>query len=340
MSLIELDKKAYFWNLDILSKKAGGVNKIIAVLKDNAYGHGAHLIASMAREFGVKYAVVKNEREAYEIDEFFDNILILSHIPTGFENENFIYAINDLNQISKFKKDTKVHIALDTLMSRNGIKFDDLKTALDEIKRAGLILRGAYTHFRSADEIGGDFFTQKQNYLKAKNALKNLAKNRGINEPIFHSCNSAATQRSEIIDDEFIRVGMAQFGYEQFASVSFGKKLKPVLKLYADKISQRVLKKGEKIGYGGVYEASEDINIATYDLGYGDGLFRCDKSINPLLAGGKLILGKMSMDSFSSPDYGKRVCVIDDARVFAKAFHTIEYEVLVKLSPFIERVII
>ncbi|MCI6988143.1 MAG: alanine racemase [Campylobacter sp.] len=340
MSLIELDKKAYFWNLDILSKKAGGADKIIAVLKDNAYGHGARLVASMAREFGIKFAVVKNEREAYEIDEFFDEILILSHIPTGLESQKFTYAINDLSQISKLKKGTKVHIALDTLMSRNGIKFADLQTTLDEIQKYGLILRGAYTHFRCADEIGGDFFTQKQNYIKAKLALKTLAKDQGINSLVFHSCNSAATQRSEIIDDDFIRVGIAQFGYEQFNSISFGKSLKPVLKLYADKISQRVLKKGEKIGYGGVYEASENIDIVTYDLGYGDGLFRCDKSINPLLAGGKLILGKMSMDSFSSPDYGKRVCVIDDARMFAKAFHTIEYEILVKLSPFIKRVII
>ena len=83
-----------------------------------------------------------------------------------------------------------------------------------------------------------------------------------------------------------------------------------------------------------------------YDLGYADGLFRYDGKgileLNERTKDGKkaCLLGRMSMDSFSCADLGERVCVFDDARVWAKFFDTIEYEILAKLSPFIPRVLV
>ena len=83
--------------------------------------------------------------------------------------------------------------------------------------------------------------------------------------------------------------------------------------------------------------ADKDINIATYDLGYGDGLLRYAGDGELPLANGKAMLGKMSMDSFSCEDAGDWVCVFDDANVWARYFDTINYDILVKLSPNIKR---
>lgn len=334
MSEILLNRSAYLNNLFQICKKAGGKERVILVLKDNAYGHGARLIASEAAKFGIKFAAVKNESEAVELSEYFKDILILSHIPTGKESEKFIYAINDISNLSVLKAGTRVHFAVDTLMHRNGISMELIEQACKTAKARGLLICGAYTHFRSADEVSGDYFVQRENFKIAK---EQIVKFSGLkpDELIFHSHNSAGLERFGKLDNEFIRVGMAQYGYAQFDE---SLRLERVLELWAHRISARVLKAGQSVGYGGKFCAKEDMQIATYDLGYGDGLLRYNGEGELNLASGERILGKMSMDNFSSRDGGERVCVIKDARVWAKFFNTIEYEILVKLSPSIRRI--
>ncbi|EDO8085604.1 alanine racemase, partial [Campylobacter jejuni] len=95
MSLIKIDQKAYEYNLRHIAKKIGSFQRLICVFKDNAYGHGAKLLAPLAKNLGVSFVAVKSEEEAREIEEFFENILILSHRPHGNENSRFIYALND-----------------------------------------------------------------------------------------------------------------------------------------------------------------------------------------------------------------------------------------------------
>ena len=124
-----------------------------------------------------------------------------------------------------------------------------------------------------------------------------------------------------------------QFGYGDGS-------LKKVLKLYAQKLSSRELKKGQGIGYGGTYVADRSLKVATYDLGYADGLFRYNGKGQLKLANGKELLGKMSMDSFSCEDSGEEICVFNDANLWAEFFHTINYEILVKLHPSIKRILI
>ena len=77
MAKILLNKENLFYNLDVISKKAGAISKIAIVLKDNAYGHGILEIAHLANEFGIKKAVVKSLQEALVIVKLFDDILIV-----------------------------------------------------------------------------------------------------------------------------------------------------------------------------------------------------------------------------------------------------------------------
>lgn len=336
MSKIIISKSNYIHNINIISGKVGGIDKIMLVLKDNAYGHGILEIANLAKDLGIDKVAVRNEREAFLIKDLFNKILILSHTPTSNESDFFIYALNSKDDIKKIKPGTKIHIAVDTFMRRNGILCGDFEEVFNMALSYDICICGAYTHFRCADEFNGDFFIQRDNFLKSKEKLIDLSSKFGLTLD-FHSCNSASVERCNNFYDDYSRVGIAQFGYSQFVDIG----LKPVLKLYADKMSSRILKKGERVGYGGVFCADKDIAIATYDLGYSDGLFRCNNGKNYLLDDGNLpILGRMSMDSFISYDVGNEVCVINDARVWANYFATIEYEILVKLSQNIKRVVI
>ena len=334
MSEILLDRAAYLHNLAQITAKVGGADKIFLVAKDNSYGHGSRLCCEAAASFGIDKAVVRTMSEAAHIADLFGEILVLSHIPRGDEDERFCYAVNDLSYFSRLKRGLKIYIAADTAMHRNGIAANELDEALRLCKAGEFRLVGFFTHFRASDELNGDFFAQRQNFIEFKRLAGQKAAAAGFGNLKFHSSNSAAIERSAGFEDEYVRVGMAQFGYPQFDE---SLNLRPVLKLYADLISSRVLKKGERVGYGAKFEAPSDMKIGTYDLGYADGLFRYDGEGELALASGQKILGKMSMDSFCAEFGGERVCVLDDARAWAKRFGTIEYEILVKLNSNIPR---
>jgi len=330
MSELVLNRSAYIHNLTKICAKAGGKDRVILVLKDNAYGHGAAFVGREAASYGIKFCAVKNEAEARELEPFFEHILILSHIPHGGESERFIYAINDILLIAKFKKGARVHIAVDTLMHRNGVAVDETRAACEAALAHGLQICGAFTHFRSAEELSSDYFVQRQNFAAAKAAVREICGD-GL---VFHSHNSAATERFGELADECVRVGIAAYGYAQFDN---SLELKRVASLWAHKVSGRVLKKGQCAGYGAKFCASEDMQIAVYDLGYGDGLLRYTGEGELKTAGGQRLLGKMSMDSFCCEDVGDKICVFDDARVWADFFGTISYDVLTKLSSSINR---
>lgn len=330
MSELVLNRSAYIHNLTKICAKVGGKDRVILVLKDNAYGHGAALVGREAASYGIKFCAVKNEAEARELEPFFEHILILSHIPHGGESERFIYAVNDLSLIAKFKKGVRVHIAVDTLMHRNGVAVSEVRAACEAALAHGLQICGAFTHFRSAEELSSDYFVQRRNFASAKAVVREVC-GEGL---IFHSHNSAATERFGELADECVRVGIAAYGYAQFDD---SLDLKRVASLWAHKVSGRVLKKGQCAGYGAKFCANEDMQIAVYDLGYGDGLLRYGGEGELKTACGRRLLGKMSMDSFCCEDAGDKICVFDDACVWADFFGTISYDVLTKLSPNISR---
>lgn len=344
MSVIKISKSAYFHNLLQISAKLGGKERIFSVLKDNAYGHGISLIAPLAREFGISKAVVRDESEARLIKELFSDILILSHRPNGDESADFIYAVNDISAFKDLKAGIRVHLALDTMMHRHGLSQDQLESAFSQAKAKNIYICGAYTHFCSADELNGVYGLQKERFLALKSQIKDLCESFGMSKPLFHSHNSAATERNKTLkngehSDECVRVGIAQYGYAQFDE---SLNLKPILSLFAHKLSSRTLKAGECVGYGGAFCAQKDMEISTYDLGYGDGLFRFNAKgeFYPAKSHKARILGRISMDSFSSDSKADELCVIDDANIWASRFDTICYDILVKLMPNIPRIVV
>lgn len=342
MAFITINKAHFFHNLDVLCARAGGKAKLMAVLKDNAYGHDLRLMASLASEYGLSKAAVKNIEEAEAIADLFEEVLVLVDHPTSQTlSPSISLATHSYEALQALPDGTSIHLSLDTGMHRNGIKEEQIDEAIALIHAKKLRLKGVFTHFRSSDELNSEFFWQRANFERFKKRIKALIEQYGLPKTSFHSCNSAGLLRTHSLgDDDYARSGIAMYGYTTLDPLIATFDLKPVLALWAQRLSTRILKKGERVGYGGVYEATEDELISTYDIGYGDGFFRFDGFLPVTMADGSLSKGRMSMDSFCLGGDAPNVCMFDDANPLAKQFHTISYEIVTKLSPTLKRKIV
>lgn len=343
MAHISLDFDAYRHNLEYLAQKAGDITKLMVVLKDNAYGHGLKEMAPLAAAVGVKRAVVKNLQEAQTVAPFFEKVLILIE-PSPSEclvHDKLLYSVCELKALHVMPKNTALHVKVDTGMSRNGIMPNEIEETFSIIAKRELKLEGLFTHFYGADMISADMFVQKKKFEIIKEQAISLAQKYHLKIPFFHSCNSAGLLRHQgEFEDDFARVGIASYGYTEIDKNIVSFDLKPVLSLWADRVSTRHIRKGDKVGYGGTFEASEDMRVSSYDVGYGDGLFRLNGKRSLHVKSGKSILGRTSMDLISVVGGEESICVFDDVAEWAEVFETISYEVLTRLSPALKRVVV
>lgn len=339
MAYITLNKNNFFNNLDIIADRTKSVDKIALVLKDNAYGHGVLEIASMAKEYGIKKAVVCTCKEAQSVENFFDYILVLGDIPASNSNK-IRYTINDINSINKFPAGTKVELKIDSGMHRNGITVDEIESAFLKIKEAKLVLEALFTHHRSADELTSEWFWQKENFKTAKERAVKLAKEFGFEKPKFHSSNSAALFRESDFDEDMARVGIAAYGCMELPKALHIEGFKPVLSLFANKNSSRALNKGDRVGYGGDGEILKECVVSNYNVGYGDGFLRICAENGYKTPNGIELIGRISMDNSSFLSNENTILVFDDARAASKYAKTISYELLTSLKPDIKREIV
>jgi len=334
MAFIKINKENFYHNLNQIALQTASVEKIAIVLKDNAYGHGLTLMAKLASEFGIKHAVVRKTAEAEQIESFFDTILVLGD--SIMKHEKYSYTINCLEDIKEAQEGANVELKIDTGMHRNGIDMDELEEALKTIKKQGLELVGLMTHYRSADELSSELFWQQKQFEVVKEKVKKA----GFIKVRIHSHNSAAILRSKTFTENLVRVGIAAYGYNELPHPFDEHSLKPVLSLHAQKISTRILREGERIGYGGDYVTPAEITVSTYDLGYGDGWYRGDVETPYSVAEKLPILGRVSMDFISLESDKNEICVFNNAQNAAKQLNTISYEIMTALHGNIKRVIV
>jgi len=334
MAFIKINKQNFYHNLNQIALQTGSVDTIAIVLKDNAYGHGLELMAKLASEFGIKHAVVRKRDEAETIKSLFSSILILGD--TIVKDEVYSFAINTLTDIKQAEKGARVELKVDTGMHRNGIAFSELDEAFELIKKCKLNLVGLMTHYRSADALSSEFFWQQKCFEQVKEKVKQA----GFTNVRMHSHNSASILRTKSFNEDLVRVGIAAYGYNELP-IPFDKvTLRPVLSLYAKKVSTRVLKTGERVGYGGAFVASKEMRVSTYDLGYGDGWCRANSKDPYVTAEDIPVLGRVSMDFITLESNQEEVCIMNNAQDAAKQLGTISYEVTTALHKDIEKSVI
>ena len=330
MPRITLSKTNFFHNLDAITQQAGAKEKIALVLKDNAYGHGLLEIAFLAKEYGIKKAVVRLESEAKVIESFFEYILVLGDMPTS-PSENIFYSINDINAIKAFPAHTQVELKVDTGMGRNGVSLSEVDAAIALIEEQGLHLSGVFTHHSCADETNGNYESQKAHFESLKKRLPSSLR--------FHSCNSAALFREKNFSEDMARVGIAAYGCLEMPEELATPSLKPILSLYARKNSTRTLEHNDRVGYGATFCTKESCIVSNYDFGYADGFLRACSN-DYVTPQGIAIAGRISMDNSSFLCEEQELLIFDDARSVAKYASTISYEVLTSLKPHLKREIV
>jgi alanine racemase len=334
MAYITINRQHFYHNLHQIALKTGSVDKIAIVLKDNAYGHGLELMAKLSYEFGIKHAVVRDNLEANRVKHLFKSVLVLG----GEVEIDTIcsFAINSIEDIKRAPKGVKVELKVDTGMHRNGIALDELDEALALITKYKLELVGVMTHYRSADILSSELFWQQKRFDEVKSRVYEA----GFKDIRVHSHNSATILRVKSFSEDLVRVGIGAYGYNELPLPFDRVYLKPVMKLYAKRVSTRVLRAGEQIGYGGDFRALQDMRVSTYDLGYGDGWCRGNTQQPYITSEGLSILGRVSMDYITLESEQEEVCIMSDAQDSAKQFNTISYEITTALSPKIDRIVV
>ena len=332
MSFCLINSINFKHNIKVVSKYID-INKIAFVIKNNAYGHGLLEMARLANESRIKHAIVISSEEAKLVEDFFDTILVLSDISSISKSKKIRIAINDLESINKIPDSTLVELKVDTGMHRNGIHINDLDRALERIESRGLLLKGVFTHF--ADPFkGNSIFNQKDLFDKVRQKVDMM----NIGEDIrFHCSSSPGVFRIDNSEYDMVRVGIALYGYVDLPNDMEYPDLKPVLSLWAERISTRNILQGDRVGYGGVFKAKNNMQISTYDIGYGDGFMRLDENKMAKISDGRDVLGRVSMNNLAIAGNDQEICIFDNVNELSKVHNTISYEILCRINNNIEK---
>lgn len=339
MAKLLIHSSHFKYNLDLIASTIDK-SKFALVLKDNAYGHGIKQIAQLAQDYGIKSVFVKNQAEALQIQHAFEHITALYGAITPCAPHNIYQTIHSLDAIQELSANRAIELKINTGMNRNGIQHHEIQKAIHLILKRKIKLIGVFSHNGYGDEGNKKMQDQYQKCLEIQQYITHLSQKLGFPTPRFHFLSSSGALRQREIKEDLVRIGIASYGY-LCAPLPIASKLKPIASLWADQISTHQLNQGQRLGYSGAGVMPKTGIISTYDLGYGDGIFRLTENHPPLYcADGEEILPRISMDCFSSLSEKKEICVFKNVWEWAKVFQTTPYEILVKLSPFLKREII
>lgn len=304
-----IDLTAIQNNFDALKSCVSQSTKTMAVIKADAYGHGAVRVAK-ALESRADYFAVADIEEAMELRENgVDKPVIILSYTSEFQyemliNNNLITTVSSFADAKKLSdiavnlgKNCVVHIAVDTGMSRIG--FPDNGESADIIAKIcalpNIDAEGIFTHFACADCRDK---TSAMLQRKRFDSFLELLSEKGVIFPIKHCCNSAATIDFDSHYD-MVRIGISLYGlYPSDEVMAERVKLKPAMQVISHVIQVKDVEKGTGIGYGHTYIAPEKRRIATVCIGYADGYKRAFSNNGYVLIRGKKapVIGRVCMD--------------------------------------------
>ena len=317
----KIDLDAIRYNLESMRKNIPDGTKIMAVIKTDAYGHGAVPIAQMLED--VDYIWGYATATAEEAFELRDNgvkkpILILGYtFPYAYErilSENIrptVFRLDMAKELSDcgekllekgvISEAPAVHIAVDTGMSRIGITPDDKGTEFikEVMKLKGISIEGIFTHFARADEK--DLSNAKEREKVFADFVKNTEDKTGIKFLLKHCANSASIISVPESSMDMVRAGVTMYGMWPSDEVSRDIiDLKPTMELISHIVMVKEVPANTPVSYGGTFVTEKPTRIATIPVGYGDGYPRSLSNKGFVLIRGKRasILGRVCMDQF------------------------------------------
>lgn len=310
-----VDLDAIRENCEHMKANIAQETQIIGVIKTDGYGHGAVPIAKELEVldfmFGFATATIE-EALILRKTGIKKPILILGYtFPYCYENlinEEIRPAVFRLDMVkelsekaSALNKTVKVHIKVDTGMSRIGIRPDD--TGLAFIKEVmhypNVEIEGIFTHFARADEI--DKTKAKEQIEKFTTFTTRIKEELHLAIPVKHCSNSAGIIELKAANMDVVRAGITVYGLWPSNDVRQDiVDLKPALSMSSHIVYMKELEAGRTISYGGTYTVEKTMRVATIPVGYGDGYPRGLSNKGYVLIRGKkaAILGRICMDQF------------------------------------------
>lgn len=307
-----IDLDAIRSNITEMKKNIAKDCRMMAVVKTDAYGHGAVEIAKEIEDMVSGFATATvDEAVALRMQGITKMILILGHVheslfDTMIENHISVnlYTMKDACMLSeaagRLGMDARVHFKLDTGMSRIGVRDrgEALEMIKDISKLPNLKLEGLFTHFTAADETDK---TQTGKQLAQFSELVEMVKKAGIEIPVLHCSNSAGIIDVPEANFNMVRAGIALYGlYPSEEVKKAAVELHPALELKSHIVYLKEVEAGCGISYGSTYVTDRVTKVATIPVGYGDGYPRALSNKGYVLVHGRKapILGRVCMDQF------------------------------------------
>lgn len=336
---------------------------VIAVVKANAYGHGAGQVACALEDAGANLLACADIEEGAVLRAAGVRAQILVFGALSVSDLDGLFDLDLTPTIStpgaaaavqaaaaRYKRRLRYHLKIDTGMNRLGFRSDNLKRTLPGLLASqNLELEGLYTHFATADLPEHPLFDQQR--LRFARAVEDVAALGG--KPRYrHACNSAALLRDSRVWYDLVRPGLLLYGIVP-PPLASTVTLTPVMTLSSRVVAVKGMRTGEITGYGGRFTAEQPTTIAIVPAGYADGLDLRLAGRGAVLIRGRRapIVGSVCMDMLMADVTGMDVSPGDeviiigaqgedriDAREMAAAVGTIPWEVVCRVGSRIERV--
>jgi alanine racemase len=361
------------YNFGVVQRHIGAGITVCAVVKADAYGHGATECARALEEEGARWLGVTSLDEAIPLRDAGIRTRIL--LMTGFwrgEEEEIIRlqltpTVWEPGQVELLEKAAAgmglprhpVHLKVDTGMGRLGVDPEDLYQVSSALKSSPhLLLEGLSTHLASSEVLDAPSVNDQ---LQKFEQVRNLLRDEGFDPPLVHVANTGAVISKRESWNTMVRPGIALYGYhlpfERAGREVSGSKLrlgvKPVLTWKTRILSLRDVRANQALGYGGTYVTKAPARIAVLPVGYADGLNRALSSRGRVIVREHYapIVGRISMDltladvtGLPGVSVGDEVVLLGaldglsvDAREHAELANTNVYEILCAISKRVPR---
>lgn len=362
-TIAEIDLSALLHNLKQVRNLIGPTRSIIAVVKADAYGHGAVRISQTLEEAGVAALGVALVQEGIELRLAGVRIpiLVMGSILKEQIQPLFEYQLTPVlfqaALIPLLEKEAEeqgmtlpVHVKIDTGMGRLGIQTKQLASFIKQILQNRRIkIEGIMTHLADADNIGSENLAcQLKVWEETMEALRDYQ----LETPQIHLANSAAIAALRKLESNPVRPGLMLYGYSSVKTPRLS--LEPVLTFKTRIVHLKTVPSGTPISYGGTFVTRRESVIATLPVGYADGYWRALSNCGKVLIHGERVpvVGRVCMDmtmvdvtGLTNLNVGEEAVLIGkqgkefiSAEEVARWIGTIPYEVLCGIGKRVPRI--